>query len=77
MGQVFKKTTGINISNYINNKRIEGAKDLLIETDAKIIDIAYHVGFDNLTHFHRQFKKQTGKTPSEYRVMMQGKEGES
>lgn len=76
MGQVFKKTTGINISNYINNKRIEGAKDLLMETDAKIIDIAYHVGFDNLTHFHRQFKKQTGKTPSEYRVMMQGKEGE-
>jgi len=77
MGQVFKKTTGINISNYINNKRIEGAKDLLMETDAKIIDIAYHVGFDNLTHFHRQFKKQTGKTPSEYRVMMQEKEGES
>jgi len=73
MGQVFRKVTGSNISNYINTQRIEAAKDLLTETDAKIIDIAYHVGFDNLTHFHRQFKRQTNLTPSEYRsVMTQG-----
>jgi AraC-like DNA-binding protein len=67
MGQVFKKATGMNISNYINNNRINAAKELLSNTGAKIIDVAYHVGFDNLTHFHRQFKKQTGCTPNEYR----------
>lgn len=70
MGQIFKKATGTNISNYINTNRINAVKELLEETNAKIIDIAYHVGFDNLTHFHRQFKIQTGCTPSEYRVNM-------
>jgi len=67
MGQIFKKATGTNISNYINSKRISAAKELVADTRAKIIDIAYHVGFDNLTHFHRQFKIQTGCTPNEYR----------
>jgi len=68
MGQIFKKATGTNISNYINTNRINAAKELLTDTSAKIIDIAYHVGFDNLTHFHRQFKIQTGCTPNEYRA---------
>jgi len=68
MGQIFRKETGTNISNYINTNRINSAKELLADTSAKIIDIAYHVGFDNLTHFHRQFKLQTGCTPNEYRV---------
>ena len=65
-----KKVTGMNISNYINTNRINAAKDLLADTGAKIIDVAYHVGFDNLTHFHRQFKKLTGCTPNEYRTII-------
>ncbi len=68
MVQIFKKTTGTTISKYINAKRIDAAKQLLQDTDTKIIDIAYHVGFDNLTHFHRQFKEQTGMTPKEFRI---------
>jgi len=36
--------------------------------------IAYHVGFDNLTHFHRQFKMQTGCTPNEYRTVRKKEE---
>ncbi len=67
MGQIFKKTTGMNISTYVNKIRIDAALGLLTETEAKIIDIAYHIGFDNLTHFHRIFKNQTGMTPNEYR----------
>lgn len=70
MGQLFKKVTGTNISTYLNVRRIDAAKELLIDTDAKIIDIAYHIGFDNLTHFHRQFKKQTNLTPNQYRTLM-------
>jgi len=70
MGQLFKKTTGKNISAYINTNRIDASKDLLSNTSAKVIDIAYHVGFDNLTHFYRFFKKQTELTPSEYRKIM-------
>jgi len=70
MGQIFRKATGTNISTYINTNRINAAKELLTGTNAKIIDVAYHVGFDNLTHFHRQFKKQTGCTPNEYREIV-------
>ncbi len=70
MGQLFKKVTNTNIANYINMKRIEAAKQLLRETDSKVIDIAFHVGFDNLTYFYRHFKKHTGYSPIEYKRMM-------
>ncbi|HNW29807.1 MAG TPA: helix-turn-helix domain-containing protein [Spirochaetota bacterium] len=46
-------------------KRIEAAKQLLKETDSKVIDIAFHVGFDNLTYCYRHFKKHTGYSPIE------------
>ncbi|PKL35938.1 MAG: hypothetical protein CVV44_20710 [Spirochaetae bacterium HGW-Spirochaetae-1] len=67
MGQLFKKVTGTNIANYINGRRIEASMQLLRETDSKVIDIAFHVGFDNLTYFYRHFKKHTGYSPVEYR----------
>jgi AraC-like DNA-binding protein len=69
MGQLFKKVTNTNIANYINMKRIEASKQLLRETDTKVIDIAFHVGFDNLTYFYRHFKKHTGFSPIEFRRM--------
>ena len=67
MIQLFKKHTGMSITSYINNKKISTAKELIAQTDSNIVDIAYHVGFDNLTYFYRQFKKLTGMTPSDYR----------
>ena len=67
MGQLFKKETGKNISSYINEKRITKAETLLKDTDGKIIDIAFHVGFENTVHFHREFKKKLGITPKQFR----------
>ncbi len=67
IGQLFKKTTGTSISNYIYDRRIDAAAELVRDTNSKIIDIAFHVGFDNLTHFYRCFKKKTGMTPKDYR----------
>lgn len=72
MVQLFKKRTGETISNYINARRIERAKQLLADGDNKIIDIAFHVGFENYTHFHRQFRKATGMTPRDYRERGRG-----
>ncbi len=69
LGQVFRKTTGYNISSFINRKRIEVAKEMLKDTDIRVIDVGYHVGFESLVHFHRIFKKLTGYTPNEYRKM--------
>jgi two-component system response regulator YesN len=67
MLHLFKKVTRTNIANYINRKRIEAAMRLLRDTESKVIDIAFHVGFDNLTYFYRHFKKHTGLSPLEYR----------
>lgn len=43
------------------------ARRLLLDTDTKVIDIAYQVGFGSLAAFYSFFKKETGKTPSGYR----------
>lgn len=65
--RAFKKLTGLNVTEYVTTKRIIRAKDLLIETDANISDIAERCGFESLPHFHRMFKKLTGMTPAHYK----------
>lgn len=52
---------------FINKYRIEEAKKMLIETDLKIIAIAYDCGFKSISTFNVAFKKETGMTPSQYR----------
>lgn len=52
---------------YINEYRIEKACLLLTQTDDKIIDIAFSVGFENFSYFIRKFKILKGMTPSKYR----------
>ena len=65
--KVFKKYTGLNFTDYVSRLRIERAKNLLLNPNIKICDIAYEVGFQSLTHFNRVFKKITGLSPTEYR----------
>ena len=52
---------------YLNKIRLSEAKRLLKETDRQIADIAYHVGYKNVTHFHRIFKQNEKISPNEYR----------
>ncbi|WP_029192754.1 AraC family transcriptional regulator [Paenibacillus harenae] len=65
--RVFKKLTGMNVTEYVTTKRILRAKELLIASDANIAEIAERCGFESLPHFHRMFKKLTGMTPSHYK----------
>ncbi|WP_053372481.1 AraC family transcriptional regulator [Paenibacillus sp. FJAT-27812] len=65
--RVFKKLTGMNVTEYVTTKRIIRAKELLVESDANIAGIAEQCGFESLPHFHRMFKKLTGTTPSHYK----------
>ncbi len=58
----------MSFSNYISKQRIERAKILLKETDDSVIDIAFKVGFNNVTYFNRIFKKYLNTTPSEFRL---------
>jgi AraC-like DNA-binding protein len=52
---------------YLNQRRIEAAKEALIHTDKKINEIGRMVGFENTNHFIKQFKQHTGITPLDFR----------
>jgi AraC-like DNA-binding protein/ligand-binding sensor protein len=68
--KVFKKATGINFTDYVSRVRIEKAKNLSLNPNLRISEIAFEVGFQSLTHFNRVFKKITGMSPSEYRAQL-------
>ena len=63
----FHKEFNTTLTAYINSKRMDQAKYLLMNTDLSIADIAEQVGIPNVSYFYRQFKKETGKTPQQYR----------
>jgi two-component system, response regulator YesN len=64
---VFKEETGVSLSDYINDLRIEHGKRLLFETDMTVKDISRSCGFSNYNYFFTFFKKHTGVTPDFYR----------
>jgi len=65
--KMFKKVTGLNFTNYLSRVRIEKAKNLLLNPNLRISEIAFEVGFQSLTHFNRVFKKIIGQSPTQYR----------
>ena len=64
---LFKKHTGHNFMDYVIRLRIEQAKRLLKETDAKVYEVAERSGFNDVKYFGKLFKKMTGLSPIEYR----------
>ena len=65
----FKNETGINISNYITQIKIDEAKRLLRYSDKSFTSIATYLGFSSPSHFSKVFKEKTDTTPFEYRQM--------
>lgn len=68
--KLFKKATGINFTEFVSRTRTEKAKNLLLNPNLRISEIAYEVGFQSLTHFNRIFKKIVGQSPTEYRAQL-------
>ena len=64
---VFKAHTGISVSTYLRQVRLENAKEQLLMTNAPITEIAKQIGLNNTNYFYTSFKKQYSLTPSEYR----------
>lgn len=65
--KMFKKATGMTFTEYLSLVRIAKAKNLLLNPNLRISEIAYEVGFQSLTHFNRVFRKVAGQSPSQYR----------
>ena len=67
LSKLLNKETGQNFSEILNGVRIEKAKELLKNPSLRIGDIAEEVGFLDLAHFSRVFKKTCGMSANEYR----------
>ncbi len=67
LSRTFKKAAGISLTDYINQYRINKAKELLRGTDIYIYAISEMVGYHDATYFSSMFKKLVGVSPSEYR----------
>lgn len=63
----FKEATGMTLTEYVTDRRVKMAMDMLGNTSLRVADIAFEVGFQSLSQFNRCFQKITQITPTEYR----------
>jgi YesN/AraC family two-component response regulator len=66
MGKLIYQETALHFADYLNYYRILRAKELLESTNLKVYEIAERVGYNNVEHFTRVFKKLVGSSPSVY-----------
>lgn len=74
LSKLFKMSTSMKLGDYVNDLRIKDAAKKLVETDEKVIDIAFSVGFDSLRTFNRVFLKFMKATPENYRKINKNRE---
>ncbi len=65
--QVFKRSTGMTPTDYVQRLRVNKVKDLLLKTDRTITEIAFSFGFSSSQYFCKVFRKYVGATPGEFR----------
>lgn len=65
--KMFKKVTGLNFTDYLSRLRVEKAKNLLLNPNARISEVAFAAGFQSLSHFNRVFRRVAGESPTNYR----------
>ncbi len=63
----FKKITNKTFTQFVNEYRLVHASKLLAEQPLSITEVCFESGFNNFSHFNKQFKAFTGQNPSEYR----------
>ena len=68
----FKMNMGMTVFEYLNQIKVEFACKLLMDPDLSIMEVCLDSGFNNLSHFNKQFKKINGLPPSEYRNRFKG-----
>lgn len=62
----------MNFSTYVNQQRIDYAKNLLISTKLSVAEIAFESGYDSLRTFNRSFRQISGISPTDFRRTLSG-----
>ena len=65
--RVFKEATGLTLTDYVNRRRIEWAKNELLKPRTRVSEIAFRIGYQSLSQFNRSFVRFTGNSPSQFR----------
>ncbi len=65
--KLFRKVTGTTFTEFVSRTRVEKAKNLPLDPNLRVSEIAYEARFQSLTHFNRVFKKVAGESPTVYR----------
>lgn len=65
--KLFKQSTGMTLTEFVNRRRVEWAKRKLLDPRARVTEIAYDVGYQSLSQFNRSFLKYVGQSPTKYR----------
>jgi len=68
--KLFKKTTGMTLTEYVSRVRVEKAKTLLVDPSARISEIVYASGFGSIPQFNCVFKRLVGMPPTQYREVL-------
>jgi AraC family transcriptional regulator len=66
--RAFKATTGLAPHRFVTARRLEAAKSALLTSDASVVRVAHEVGFSNVSHFRRLFRREFGVGPGELRA---------
>lgn len=67
LSKIFKKEMGVNFITYVTDRKMDMAKEMLVNTDIPVLNIALDLAYNEANYFSKAFKKKTGLTPSEYR----------
>jgi AraC family transcriptional regulator len=65
----FRHKMGVSPNRYITRRRIERARHLLPSTELPIGEIAFQVGYSNVSHFTNVFKREIGTTPGRFKAV--------
>lgn len=66
--RVFRESTGLTLTDYINRRRIQRAKRELLDSGTRVSEIAFRIGYQSLSQFNRSFARVTGSSPTRYRM---------
>lgn len=78
LSAAINRSTGLNVSQFVNNRRIDEACRLLRETGGPVTKIMFDCGFSTKSNFNREFRRVAGMSPAQYRAQArQGTKGRS